>query len=70
MSIRLDRGQRRRMARLLQETRSRIEELRGGATVYRTVYRFEDLGEDALIDRRSQRDPRKVSAEVERRLVG
>jgi transposase len=90
--LRLDRGQRRRMVRLLQKTRSRIEALRarvllllhGGhepsevaemtgcarATVYRTVYRFEDLGEDGLVDRRSQRVPRKVSAEVEERLVG
>jgi transposase len=90
--LRLDRGQRRRMARLLQKTRCRIEALRarvllllhGGhepsevaemtgcarATVYRTVYRFEDLGEDGLVDRRSQRAPRKVSAEVEEKLVG
>lgn len=28
------------------------------ATVYRTVYRFEDLGEGGLVDHRSQRAPR------------
>jgi len=40
------------------------------ATVYRTLYRFEDLGEDALRDQRQQRPPSKVTAEVEARLVG
>jgi winged helix-turn helix protein len=72
ISLRLDRGQRRRMTRLLRKTRSRIEALRARilllldegvvpgvvaelagcarATVYRTLYRFEDLGEDALLD--------------------
>ncbi len=65
ISLRLDRGQRRRMTRLLRKTRSRIEALRARvlllldegvipgvvaemvgcarATVYRTLYRFEDL---------------------------
>lgn len=88
---RIDRGQRRRMKRLLQKTSSRIEALRarvllllhGGlepsqvaetvgcarATVYRTLYRYEDLGEEALFDRRKARTPRKVTEEVERRLV-
>jgi len=92
ISLRIDRGQRRRMKRLLQKTRSRIEALRarillllhGGhepsevailagcarATVYRTVYRFEDLGEDGLLDRRAHRQPRKATADVENRLVG
>ena len=91
ISLRLDRGQRRRMKRILQKTRSRIEALRarillllhGGqepsevailagcarATVYRTVYRFEDLGEDGLLDRRAHRQPKKVTADVEARLV-
>jgi transposase len=40
------------------------------ATVYRIVYRFEDLREDALLDRRAHRMPTKVSAEVEEKLVG
>jgi len=39
------------------------------ATVYRTLYRFEDLGEDALLDQRV-RAPIKVTAEIEERLVG
>jgi transposase len=39
------------------------------ATVYRTVYRFEDLGEDGLLDRRAYRPPSKVNAEVEAKLV-
>ena len=77
ISLRLARGQRRRMKTLLHKTPSRIEALRarvllllhGGrepsevatiagcarATVYRTVYRFEDLGEDGLLDRRGNR---------------
>src|SRR5512141_2827667 len=92
ISLRLGRAQRRRMKRLLQKTRSRIEALRARvllllheghepsvvatiagcarATVYRTLYRFEDLGEDALLDQRQQRPPSKVTAEVEQRLVG
>ncbi len=92
ISLRLDRGERRRMTRLLRKTQSRIEALRarvlllldGGvapgvvaemvgcarATVYRTLYRFEDLGEDALLDQRQLRPPGKVTAEVEQRLVG
>lgn len=91
ISLRLDRGQRRRMMRLLRKTRSRIEALRARvllllhegvvpgvvaemagcarATVYRTLYRFEDLGEAALLDQRQQRPPSKVTAEVEERLV-
>jgi transposase len=40
------------------------------ATVYRTVYRFEELGEEALCDRRSQREPLKVTAQVEHTLLG
>lgn len=92
IALRLDRGQRRRMTRLLRKTRSRIEALRARvllllhegvvpgvvaemagcarATVYRTLYRFEDLGEDSLLDQRQQRPPSKVTAEVEQRLVG
>lgn len=92
ISLRLDRGQRRRMTRLLRKTRSRIEALRARvlllldqgvvpgvvaemvgcarATVYRTLYRFEDLGEDGLLDQRQVRPPSKVTAEVEERLVG
>ena len=92
ISLRLDRGQRRRMMRLLRKTHSRIEALRARvlllldegvvpgvvaemvgcarATVYRTLYRFEDLGEDALLDQRQVRPPSKVTAEVGERLVG
>jgi len=41
------------------------------ATVYRTIYRFEDMGEDSLLDQRQCREPIKVSAAIERlRLVG
>ena len=39
------------------------------ATVYRTLYRFEDLGEDSLFDQRQQRPPSKVTPEVAERLV-
>jgi putative transposase len=89
--LRLDRGQRRRMKRLLQKTSSRVEALRARvllllhegyepsqvaqtvgcarATVYRTVYRYEDLGEEALFDRRQARNPSKVTEKIERRLV-
>lgn len=38
------------------------------ATVYRTVYRFEAHGEDAIVDRRTVRGPEKVSAQVEEYL--
>jgi hypothetical protein len=37
--------------------------------VCRTVHRFEDLGEDGLLGRRAHRPPRKVTTEVEARLV-
>lgn len=40
------------------------------ATVYRTLYRFEDLGEAGLEDRRRQREPTNVTAEVHDRLLG
>lgn len=40
------------------------------ATVYRTVYRFEALGEGALQDQRRCREPVKVTAQVEARLLG
>jgi transposase len=40
------------------------------ATVYRTLYRFEELGEDGVFDQRQRREPTKVSAQVERTLVG
>ena len=39
------------------------------ATVYRTIYRFEDLGEDGLLDRRAYRPPSKVTTEVETKLI-
>jgi len=92
ISLRLARGQRRRVKRLLQKTRSRIEALRARillllheghepsaaaaitgcarATVYRTLYRFEELGEEALFDQRQRREPTKVSTAVEGTLVG
>jgi transposase len=40
------------------------------ATVYRTVYRFEDLGEDGLEDRRLFRPPQKATVEVHEKLLG
>ena len=40
------------------------------ATVYRTVYRFEELGEDGLVDRRAHRQASKVTARVEELLLG
>jgi hypothetical protein len=40
------------------------------AAVYQALYRFEDLGEDGLLDRRAYRQPRKATADVEARLVG
>ena len=40
------------------------------ATVYRTVYRYEELGEQALQDQRQLREPVKVTPEVEERLLG
>jgi hypothetical protein len=40
------------------------------ATVYRTLYRFEDLGEDALLDQRQLRPPSKVTDRVQVQLVG
>ena len=39
------------------------------ATVYRTLYRYEDLGEDSLYDQRGCRAPVKVTPEVEERLL-
>lgn len=39
------------------------------ATVYRTVYRFEELGEAALRDQRGFRGPVKVTEKVEQRLL-
>lgn len=39
------------------------------ATVYRTLYRFESLGHDALRDQRSPREPAKATAEVEKSLL-
>ncbi len=40
------------------------------ATVYRTVYRFEELGEEALRDLRSCREPTKLTPQVEPCLLG
>jgi len=40
------------------------------ATVYRTVYRFEELGEASLHDQRSCREPEKATPEVEEHLLG
>jgi transposase len=39
------------------------------ATVYRTLYRFEDLGEDSVFDRRRHRESSKVTPEVAERLI-
>lgn len=40
------------------------------ATEYRTVYRFEELGEASLLDQRGLREPSKVTPEVEQCLLG
>jgi len=40
------------------------------AMVYRTLYRFEDLGEDGLRDQRTWREPTKVTADIETHLLG
>ncbi len=40
------------------------------ATVYRTVYRFDELGEVSLHDQRSCREPEKATPEVEEHLLG
>lgn len=40
------------------------------ATVYRTVYRYQNLGEDSLYDQRARREPVKVTPEVEEHLLG
>ncbi len=39
------------------------------ATVYRTLYRFEDLGEESLSDLRFSSEPRKVTPDLLQRLV-
>jgi transposase len=39
------------------------------ATVYRTLYRFEDLAEESLTDRRFERPPSKVTPAVEQALL-
>lgn len=57
-----------RILLLLDEGRSAVEVARLAfcvrATVYRTVYRFEDLGEDGLVDQRKKAKARKVTPEV------
>jgi transposase len=62
-----------RILLLLQEgcPASAVAEIAGcvRATVYRTVYRFEDLGEDGLRDQRTWREPAKVTRDIERRLL-
>jgi transposase len=39
------------------------------ATVYRTVYRYEDLGVESVRDQRCQREPSKVTPQVEQQLL-
>ena len=39
------------------------------ATVYRTLYRYEELGEESIRDQRRFREPSKVSADVEAQLL-
>ena len=39
------------------------------ATVYRVLYRYEEVGLDGLQDRRCQRDPTKVTPEVAQQLL-
>ena len=52
----------------VSEVASRVGCVR--ATVYRTVYRFEELGENSLRDQRSRREPTKLTPEVEPCLLG
>jgi len=40
------------------------------ATVYRTLYRFEELSEDGIRDQRTWREPTKVTADIETHLLG
>ena len=57
-----------RILLLLDEGRSVIETAQATncvrATVYRTVYRFEELGEEGLLDQRKRAKPRKVTSEA------
>jgi transposase len=39
------------------------------ATIYRTIYRFEDLGEKSLFDQRCLSEPRKVTPDFLKRLL-
>ena len=62
-----------RIVLLLEEKFSvnAVAELAGcvRATVYRTVYRFEDFGEEGLFDGRTRRVPLKVTADVIEQLL-
>ena len=57
-----------RILLLLDQGKSVIEVARAAncvrATVYRTVYRFEDLGEEGLLDQRNRTKPRKITAQA------
>lgn len=57
-----------RVLLLLNEGRTVVETARlvccVRATVYRTVYRFDDLGEDGLLDQRKNAKARKVTQEA------
>jgi transposase len=53
------------------ETASEVARMVGcvRATVYRTVYRYEDMGEESIRDRRRCREPSKVTAPVQEQLL-
>ena len=63
-----------RILLLLDQGKSVIETAEAAncvrATVYRTVYRFEDLGEEGLLDQRKRAKPRKVTAQACQCLLG
>ena len=39
------------------------------ATVYRTVYRYEEMGEASVIDQRTRREAQKMTLEIQARLL-
>ena len=53
------------------ETASEVARMVGcvRATVYRTVYRYDDMGEESIRDRRRCREPSKVTAPVQEQLL-
>jgi len=50
---------------------NKITELTGcvRATVYRTLYRFEDMGDSSVVDQRTISTPKKVTENVKKKLI-